>query len=185
VKSALPRLLGLCAITALPLACPILIGTYLVLGPDPVTPPPFAVLLGKLLVVPVLGAVGSIAVAAVTLDRLNALRALANAVLIGTNNILAIVPLAVAMSVVTLGLRALLIAVEFGPEVAIQDVLLVFPTTSLPAAPWQQALHWVAHALFLLPVSTYGSAIWVLLYSSSTARVAYPWIHRDVNDSRT
>jgi hypothetical protein len=179
VKSALARLLGLSAITTLLLAPPILIGTYLLLGPDPVTPPPFAVLLGKLLVVPVLGAVGSIAVASISLDRLNALQALANAVLVGTNKLLVIVPLALTLSAITLGLRTLPLAVEFSPQQALQDAVLVFPSTSLPATAWQQAAHWVAHAVLLLPGSTYGAAIWVLLYTSATAQVAYPWIARN------
>ena len=179
VKSALPQLLGLYAIATLLLAAPLLIATYLVLGPDPVTPSPFAVLLGKLLVVPVLGAFTSIAIAGISLDRLNALKALANAVLIGTNNLLVIAPLALTLSVVTLVLRTLLVALEFSPELAIQDLVLVFPSTPQLPTAWQQALHWVAYALLLLPVSTYGSAIWVLLYTSATAKVAYPWIARN------
>lgn len=44
---------------------------------------------------------------------------------------------------------------------------------------WGRAFDGAARALLLLPVSTCGSAIWVLLYIWATGRVDYPWIARN------
>jgi hypothetical protein len=80
---------------------------------------------------------------------------------------------------VTSALWSAFVAVESGPTVALQQLVMFTPSAAEQATVWHQAVRWLARALLILPASAYGSAIWVLLYLSATAKVAYPWIPRD------
>lgn len=61
----------------------------------------------------------------------------------------------------------------------LRELLHVLPGAAQDATVWGRAFDGAARALLLLPVSTCGSAIWVLLYIWATGRVDYPWIARN------
>ena len=179
VTSTLPRFLGLCVIEAIAAAPFILILAYPSDRPDAASFSVVAVLLARHVLIPFLGAVVAIAAAGITLDRLNGFQALADGVLIATNNVLIILPLSILISVIASGLNTGLDMLQAGPEFALRQLSAFAPTVPADNSAWQYAFWRLVSALLALPLSVYSSTLWVLLYNSATAKVAYPWIARN------
>jgi hypothetical protein len=178
VERAIPRLLGFYLIVAILVGPPALLLIFLLYGPEPVVPSVFAVLLAKHLALPAAGAISAMAIAAISLHRLNAIKAVVVAVLVTLNNLHIIVPLSFLVSLALSALTSGFAAIQAGPGAALHQLTVLFISPPVHASAWQEALWWVALALLMLPISTYRSSVWVLLYVSATGKVQYPWIRR-------
>ena len=178
VISALPRLLGFYLIVVMIAIAPTVVLLYIFSGPDPVVPSVLTIIAAKYLIFPSLGAVAGFAIAGISLHRLNGLQAFVDSVLIALNNLHIILVVALLLSLIASALTSGLVAAHSGPEAGLHQ--LTAPSMTLPvnATAMQRATWGLAYTLLTLPLSTYGSALWVLLYLSATAKVAYPWIAR-------
>jgi hypothetical protein len=80
VRSAIPRFLGFYVIVTAMASPVILVLAYLLDRPEAVAPSPFAVLTARLLIIPLFGTLSAIAVAGMSLDKLNGLQSVVDAV---------------------------------------------------------------------------------------------------------
>jgi hypothetical protein len=175
VASFFPRVLRLLLALAIPTVVLLSCAYFRFYPPYGRTPSISTVLLVQFALIPVLNVVVSLAFAGVIIDNVGALRAVANSVLISTNN-----PLSV-LCILLLSLIGDLVAVavlflEGGSPSAISQLILFAPALPAHSSAWVYTLWHVLRALATLPFATYASVLIVLVYQAATRRIQYPGI---------